>query len=154
MHFWSAGKQSEAELEAGLCFLSKLNWQQSLTFSGVVKDLHSELTSRPFCLNRAGEERPEFLGYFSTKRDVKVFEYLMLKTKEGQKVKKARKQSVVKKQPEKEEKQAESNPFKDRIRKQKRETVVESTDTSSFTETAEETDIITRTLTHDFRMKR
>lgn len=56
VHFWSVNRGKE--LEAGLCFLSKLNWQQVLTFSGLVKDLHSELTCRPFCLNRAGEERP------------------------------------------------------------------------------------------------
>ena len=48
----------------------------------------------------------------------------MLKTKEGQKGKKGGRKTVVAKKPEKEEPKPEaSNPFKDRIKKTKRESV-------------------------------
>ncbi len=63
MHFWSH-KSSKEELQASLSFLSKLNWQHSLTFSGIVKDLQSELTCRPILIQRALNENSEFLDYF------------------------------------------------------------------------------------------
>lgn len=63
------------------------------------------------------------MGYFKTKRDNRVFDYLMLKAKVGQKVKKVKRATIVKK-VEKEEKPAEFNPFKDRIRKNKEESAV------------------------------
>ena len=95
LYFWSGKGRQAHDLKTGLAFLEKLNWQSGVVFTGSVKDLHSEMTVRRLSIQESGSESTDFLGYFQSKRNHRVFEYLMLLNREGEKLKKPERKTIA-----------------------------------------------------------